>query len=233
MPSLKGLRLGIARDYYFAGLDPAVAAVAEDVLRQLADAGVTIVEADLPGLGALVDAITLAVQVHDVVPALTAWMASSGASISFDEMLAQVSPDVRGLLEHYSVPGAPHGISEEVFEQARDAHLPALRAKMAEWFAAHRIDAMLLPAAMIVAAPIGEDQVVSIGGEEISFTTAISRNIAPGSTAGLPGLVLPAGLAHGLPVAIELDGPAGSDRRLLGIGLAIEALLGPLPLPFG
>jgi mandelamide amidase len=232
VPSLQGLRLGIARDYYFAGLDPAVAAVAADVLQRLAGAGVTIVEADLPGLGALVDAITLAVQVHDVVPALTEWMAASGASISFDEMLRQVSPDVLALLQHFSLPRAPLAIPEAVYEQARDVHLPALRAMMADWFAAHRVDAMLLPAAMIVAAPIGEDQVVSISGEEISFTTAISRNIAPGSTAGLPGLVLPAGLAHGLPVAIELDGPAGSDRRLLGIGLAIEELLGRLPLPF-
>jgi Asp-tRNA(Asn)/Glu-tRNA(Gln) amidotransferase A subunit family amidase len=56
------------------------------------------------------------------------------------------------------------------------------------------------------------------------------RNIAPGSTAGLPGLVLAAGLAAGLPVGIEIDGPAGSDRKLLGIGLAIEAALGVLRL---
>jgi mandelamide amidase len=35
----------------------------------------------------------------------------------------------------------------------------------------------------------------------------------------------------GLPIGLELDGPAGSDRRLLGIGLALEALLGRLPAP--
>jgi mandelamide amidase len=35
----------------------------------------------------------------------------------------------------------------------------------------------------------------------------------------------------GLPVSLELDGPAGADRRLLGIGAAIEALLDPLPPP--
>jgi mandelamide amidase len=37
--------------------------------------------------------------------------------------------------------------------------------------------------------------------------------------------------AAGLPVGLELDGPAGSDRRLLGIGLALEALFGRLPAP--
>jgi mandelamide amidase len=30
---------------------------------------------------------------------------------------------------------------------------------------------------------------------------------------------------------MELDGPAGSDRRLLSIGLALEQLFGRLPPP--
>lgn len=58
------------------------------------------------------------------------------------------------------------------------------------------------------------------------------RNTDPGSNAGIPGLSLPAGLtAGGLPVGLEMDGPVGSDARVLGIGLAVEALLGPLPAP--
>jgi hypothetical protein len=32
-------------------------------------------------------------------------------------------------------------------------------------------------------------------------------------------------------VAIEIDGPAGSDRRLLAIGAAMEAALLPMPAP--
>jgi Asp-tRNA(Asn)/Glu-tRNA(Gln) amidotransferase A subunit family amidase len=34
-----------------------------------------------------------------------------------------------------------------------------------------------------------------------------------------------------LPVGLELDGPAGSDRRLIAIGLALEPLFGRLPPP--
>jgi mandelamide amidase len=30
---------------------------------------------------------------------------------------------------------------------------------------------------------------------------------------------------------MELDGPSGSDRRLLAIGLALEKLLGRIPPP--
>jgi indoleacetamide hydrolase len=39
--------------------------------------------------------------------------------------------------------------------------------------------------------------------------------------------------ANGLPVALEFDGPVGSDRSLLGIGLAVEHLLGKEPPPHG
>ena len=74
---------------------------------------------------------------------------------------------------------------------------------------------------------------MTIGGASVSFQNAVARNISPGSTAGLPGLVLPAALSREtrLPISIELDGPAGSDRALLGIGMAVEALLGHLPAP--
>lgn len=231
VPLLAGLRLGIAPAYYFADLDPALAAVVDTVIERLARAGVTIVRADLPGLGALIDATTLPVQIHDVVPSLTAWLASSGATIGFDALHAEVSPDVKSVLDAFAMPGAPAAIPEAYYTAAITEHLPALRNMLADWFNENRIDAMLLPATMIPATPIGADSVVRIGDADVPFATAMGRNIAPGSTAGLPGLVLPAGLADGLPVAIELDGPAGSDRMLLGIGLAVEALLGPLLCP--
>ena len=231
VPLIADLRLGIAPDYYLAGLDPALAAVVEAAIQRLARAGATIVRADLPGLGALISAITMPVQIHDVVPSLTAWLASSGAAIGIDALHAEVSPDVKNVLDAFAVPGAPNAIPEAYYTAAITEHLPALRAMLAAWFAENRLDAMLLPATMVPATPIGADSLVRIGNAEVPFPTAMGRNIAPGSTAGLPGLVLPAGLADGLPVAIKLDGPAGSDRALLGIGLAIEALLGPLPAP--
>ena len=79
---------------------------------------------------------------------------------------------------------------------------------------------------------IGEDVEVSIGGKKVAFETAVARNIAPGSTAGLPGLVLAAGtVPGGLPIALEFDGQAGSDRALLALGLSLERALGAVPAP--
>ena len=225
VPTLAGVRIGIDREYYFAGLDPALAAVVGDVLERLALAGVTIIEADVPGLNALIELITLPVQAHDVCQGLSDWLKQSGASISFDEMLAAVSPDVLAILQNYAMPGAPFAIPDDFYAVARDVHLPALRTKLAHWFADCRIDAMLLPVTMTAAVPIGADTTIRIGDTDVAFSTVMGRNVAPGSSAGLPGLVLPAGFAEGLPVAIEIDGPVGTDRHILGIGLAIEAML--------
>lgn len=61
---------------------------------------------------------------------------------------------------------------------------------------------------------------------------AMSRNIAPGSTEGLPGLVLAAGLTQGgLPVSREFVGASESDSALLALGVSVERVLGHLPPP--
>jgi Asp-tRNA(Asn)/Glu-tRNA(Gln) amidotransferase A subunit family amidase len=70
-------------------------------------------------------------------------------------------------------------------------------------------------------------------GEKKSSTLAISiRNTDPGSNAGIPGISLPAGLSNdGMPIGVELDGPSGSDRRLLAIAEAVERILPVTPAP--
>jgi Asp-tRNA(Asn)/Glu-tRNA(Gln) amidotransferase A subunit family amidase len=229
--SLVGLRIGIDRGFFFAGIDAEVAALVEAALAKLATAGAVIVEAPVPGLDGVVS-VAMAIQVHDVVPALERYLADSGAPVDFETMFAGVSVDVADVFTQVALRGAPAAIAEDVYAAARDIARPALQQAMASWFANHRIDAMLLPATMVPATPVGREGNVDIGGKAVPFVTAIARNITPGSTLGLPGLVLPCGLtAGGLPVAIELDGPAGGDRRLLAIGMAVEAVLGPLPAP--
>ena len=59
------------------------------------------------------------------------------------------------------------------------------------------------------------------------------QNTEPAASAGLASIQLPIGLGKrsGLPVGMELDGPAGSDRRLLAIGLAIENVIGCIAMP--
>jgi mandelamide amidase len=72
---------------------------------------------------------------------------------------------------------------------------------------------------------------VELNGRQVDTFTTFIRNTDADAVAGLPGLSLPAGLTSaGLPVGMELDGPAGSDWLLLGLGLALEQTAFP-PLP--
>jgi mandelamide amidase len=231
-PALRGLRLGVVRDFWFEGLDPEVAQLTEAALQRLRSAGVEIVETSLPGLAGLIALTTDQVQNHDVRVALARYLQDYSAGIDFDALVAAASPDIQAVFRSDVLPGAPHFVTEAVYAAARDTYLPALRRLYAEYFTRTGVAAIVFPATRVAATPIGADSTVSIAGREVPFDEAIARNIAPGSTAGLPGLVLPAGLtAAGLPVALEFDGPAGGDRTLLALGLALERELGILPAP--
>ena len=126
-------------------------------------------------------------------------------------------------------------IPDEVYRGAMEDARPRLQKAFADAFAQHRIAALVFPATPLPAQPIqGSDQEVILNGRKVPTFQTFIRNTDPGSNAGIPGLVLPAGLTQeGLPVGIELDGAAGSDRDLLRIGLALEAILGRVPAPSG
>ncbi len=66
LASLHGVRLGIARDYWFTGLDPEVERVTGQALKRLEDAGAVLIEAPLPGVGRLIEHATEQIQNHDV-----------------------------------------------------------------------------------------------------------------------------------------------------------------------
>ncbi len=229
---LKGLRLGVVRDYWFTDLDPEIERQTELALARLKEAGALIVETQLPGLASLIDLTTDAVQNHDVRIALPAYLKEYGAGVDFDTLVAQASPDIQRVFRSDVLPGGANFVTEPKYAAARDQYLPALRRLYQDYFARTGVAAMVFPTTLVPAPRIGEETTVDVGGRPLPFDTAVARNIAPGSTAGVPGLVLPVGLTHtGLPVSIEFDAPAGADRALLALGLSAERVLGTPPAP--
>jgi mandelamide amidase len=229
---LKGVRLGVVRDYWFTDLDPEVERQTGLALARLKEAGAQIVETTLPGLASLIDLTTDPVQNHDVREALARYLKEYGAGVDFDTLIAQASPDIQQVFKSDVLPGGANFVTEAKYAAARDRYLPALRRLYADYFTRTGVAAMVFPTTLVPAPRIGEETTVDVGGRPLPFDTAVARNIAPGSTAGLPGLVLPVGLTRaGLPVAIEFDAPAGADRALLALGLSAELALGTLPAP--
>jgi mandelamide amidase len=230
--ALEGVRLGVVRDYWFTDLDPEVERLTKLALARLEDAGVQVVDTQLPGLASLIDLTTDRVQNHDVRIALARYLKEYGAGIGFDALVAQASPDIRQVFRSDVLPGGVNFVAEPAYVAARDRYLPELRNLYRDYFLRTQVSAIVFPTTLVPAPKIGEDTTVTIRGRAVPFETAVARNIAPGSTAGLPGLVLPVGLTRaGLPVAIELDGPAGTDRALLALGHGLEQVLRPMPMP--
>jgi mandelamide amidase len=165
---------------------------------------------------------------------VVAYLKKTGTGITIDKLADQIaSPDVKGTYQGLVIPRKLPGPNNTVvdakpaYDAAMKTARPALQALYRDTFTKHKLDALVFPTVPKVA--------MAANAESSSVPTFIGviQNTDPGSNAGVPGLQLPIGLGatSKLPVGLELDGPAGSDRRLIAIGLAMEKLFGTLPPP--
>jgi indoleacetamide hydrolase len=229
---LTGVRLGVVRDYFFTELDPEVERLTQRALSRLTDAGASIVEGSLPDLARLIDLSTAIISNHEVIGELSRYLATYHTGIDLAQLVKSSSPDIRDYFTDWIMPGGKHVASEQQYLAARDRYLPAVRHLYREHFASQQIDALVFPATRIPAPRIGEETDFNIAGRTVSFDVAVGQNIAPGSTAGVPGLVIPVGLTRaGLPVSLEFDAPLAGDRALLALGLSIERVVDTTPAP--
>jgi mandelamide amidase len=230
--SLKGLRLGVARGYFWSDLDDQVERVAGEAVAKLENAGVEVVEVDLPSLpgDAFKTRRCRAIQLSETRPDLTRYLEQHALTTTVEELARSIaSPGVKDVFDRFIL--GPEALKPAAYEQVMRDYRPALQAGFAGCFRDRRVDALIFPMTQVPALPIGQDNEFEVRGTEFPVLY-LGRNSDPGSCAGLPGLCLPAGLTmSGLPVGIALDAPAGADRRLLAIGLGIEQVLGRLPAP--
>ncbi|MFM1988410.1 MAG: hypothetical protein RJA99_1367 [Pseudomonadota bacterium] len=232
---LAGLRLGVPAQCW-SGLEARVARAAAAARARLEAAGAVLVDLSIPDLFPMDERVSFVVALHEPREDIPAYLAASGLAetVTLESIAAAVaSPDVRGAFD--AILADAFGAQ---YPEAMRVHRPALQALYARTFADHRLDALLFPTTMLAAVEIdevrGSGTTTIDGGIEVDTFGSFIRNTGPASNAGLPGLSMPAGLVDGgLPWGLEIDGPLGSDRRLLGIGLSIEAALGPVPAPPG
>jgi aspartyl-tRNA(Asn)/glutamyl-tRNA(Gln) amidotransferase subunit A len=97
-----------------------------------------------------------------------------------------------------------------------------VRTKIAEDFAAasQRVDLIATPTAPTVAFALGEKT-----GDPLAMYLNDYCTV-PMSLAGIPAISIPCGLSEGLPVGLQLAGPAFSENRLLAAAHALEQALG-------
>ena len=228
---LPGLRLGVARRSFFADLDPGLEQVVDEALRRLQDSGVVLIEVDIANLEDLNARVGFPVALFEAGTDLPVYLEANGTGVTLNELVGAIaSPDVKAVFEQ-SVIG-PAAIPESVYRQAIEVFRPQLQASYRSAFDDHALDALVFPTTPLPARPIGQDETVELNGRQVSTLLTYIRHTDPGSNAGIPGVSVPIGLTgDGLPVGLELDGPARSDRRLLAIAKAVEGVFGFLPAP--
>lgn len=229
---LKRVRLGVVASM-MANLDADTQVITDAAIKKLQAAGVTIVPVEMPTLNELNGTVGFPVALYEAYDDLAAYLAKYRTGVSVQQVAAGVaSPDVKGTFDGLVLPRklpTPGGLvdAKPVYDNAMKVARPAMQKLYAATFANNRLDALVFPTVPTVA-PVASPEVSSpeIFGKLI-------QNTDPGSNVGIPGIQLPAGIGatSKLPVGLELDGPIGSDRKLLAIGIAIENLLGRLPPP--
>jgi indoleacetamide hydrolase len=228
--SLTGLRVGVPKPLFWQDLDPEMLQAGQAALAAMQRAGVVLVDCDVGIDNAQCNQAGMAIAMHETLPSLRDYLASHGQPFAAAPFAARIaSADVKGIVSSLLDP-APD--ASATYQQALTQQRPALQKAYADCFTRHRLDALIFPTTPLPAARIGEDDSVMLNGQPVSTFFTFTRNVGPGSVAGLPGISLPMGQSHsGLPLGIALDGPAGSDRRLLALAMAVQALWPPIPAP--
>ncbi|HZZ69431.1 MAG TPA: Asp-tRNA(Asn)/Glu-tRNA(Gln) amidotransferase subunit GatA [Phenylobacterium sp.] len=219
--SVKGLRIGVPREYRVDNMPAEIDALWEQGIAWLKDAGCEIVEVSLPHTKYALPAYYI------VAPA----EASSNLA-RYDGMRYGLRVEGSNLTDTYEKSRAA-GFGAEVKRRIMigtyvlsagyyDAYyLKALkvRRRIADDFdeAFQKVDALLTPTAPSAAFALGDraDDPVAMYLNDI-FTVTVNL-------AGLPGMSIPAGLdAQGLPLGLQLIGRALDEGTLFSLGGALE-----------
>jgi indoleacetamide hydrolase len=226
---LKGLRLGVPKTPFYQQLEPSVEQAVNKTLTRLRQAGAILIEADMPEVSALNNKIGFPMVIYETAQQLNQYASDHRLNFSLKELAQSIaSPDVKALMKQV----ANHTVSEQAYLQAKQTYRPQLQQLYRDYFAKHKVEAIVYPTTPLTARPIKDSlKTVPLHGNIIvpTFPTYI-RNTDPSSNAGIPSVTLPIGQATNLmPIGLGLDGPQHSDTRLLAIGMAIENLLHPHP----
>jgi len=224
------LRIGLPANHFFDNLHGGTAAVISTALDCLRAAGCKFTEVEMTGIEAPADACGFPIAIYETKRELTRYLSETAANgPSFEQLVAEIaSPDVKAFLSGMLAP--EYDDLAEIYRDAIDHKRPNLQKHLSGCFADNRLDAFIFPTTILPAARIGEDESVELNGQIVPLFPTLVHNTDPGSTAGIPGVTIPAGLTQqGLPVGLGIDGPFGSDRRLLAIAKTLEAALPPMP----
>jgi aspartyl-tRNA(Asn)/glutamyl-tRNA(Gln) amidotransferase subunit A len=225
---LRGKRLGLPREYFVAGMEPGVEARIREAVAALEAAGATIEDVSLPhtdyGLAtyyivapaeasanlARYDGIRFGPRLGDG-DVLANYLATRGQGFG-----AEVKRRI--MLGTYALSA---GYYDAYYLKAQKVRTLIKGDFDALW--AQGFDALVAPTSPTVAFPFGARL-----ADPVSMYLSDACTL-PVNMAGLPGVSIPCGLSEGLPVGLQLIGPAWSEASLFGLARGYEGLTADAP----
>ncbi len=221
---LAGLRLGVPEDLTGEGVEPGVLAAFEAALAQAEALGATVERVALPhadyGLSAY----------YVLAPAECSSNLSRFDGVRYG--LRTPADDLTAMYTQTRHDGFGPEVKRRVmlgtyvlssgFYDAYYASAQKVRTLIAEDFARafERVDFLATPTSPGVAFELG-----ALTGDPLAMYLNDYFTV-PMSLAGVPAISLPCGLSDGLPVGLQLAGPAFSENRLLDAAHALEGAFG-------
>jgi aspartyl-tRNA(Asn)/glutamyl-tRNA(Gln) amidotransferase subunit A len=220
---VKGLRIGVPREYRLDGTPPEIAALWEQGLQWLRAEGAETVEISLPHTKYALPTYYI------VAPAEASSNLARYDGVRFGLRETAAGSDLRDLYERTRAAGFGAEVKRRIligtyvlsagYYDAYYLQAQKIRALIKRDFdeAFGRVDAIVTPATPSAAFGMDEkqDDPVTMYLNDVFTVTA--------NLAGLPGLAVPAGLDHqGLPLGLQVIGRAFDEETVFAVGGAIE-----------
>ncbi len=220
---LTGLRVGVVEELMGEGVEPGVRGAIEASLREMEALGATVVPVSLPSTPSGLATYYVLAPAECSANLARFDGIRYGPSVAAETLLDQYE-QTRGALFGPEVKrrimlgtfALASGYYDEYYGRAQRVRTLIVR----EFTEAFRsVDVLASPTSPTVAFPLG-DRTADPYAMYLADVCTI-----PVSLAGLPAISIPCGLSGGLPVGLQLAGPAFSENRLLDAAHAVEQAL--------
>lgn len=210
LESLKGIKVGVPKEYFGEGLDEGVEEVIEKAIKKMEELGAEIVEVSLPNTkyGIAVYYIIMSSEVSSNLARFDGIRFGGSRNLFGDE------PKRRIMLGTFALSS---GYFDDYFIKA--AKMRTL-IKMDFEKAFEKCDVIVGPVSPTVAWNLGEKI-----DDPLKMYLSDAYTI-PASLAGIPGLSLPVGFSENLPVGLQILGKYMDEETVLNVGEVLEKALG-------
>ena len=227
---IRGLRIGVPREYFEMGLQPGVASATQEALKVLESLGAQLVEISLPSSG-------MALPVYYIIAPAEASAnlarydgVKYGMSVEQDSLLATYlesrragfGPEVkrRIMLGTYALSSGYYDAyyikAQQVRTLIKDEFDRAFGLAPQDNASAAGVDVIVAPTSPTTAFKLGERS-----DDPLAMYLADVLTI-PANLAGIPSVAIPCGFADDLPVSLQIMGPAFAEGLILRVAEAYE-----------